>query len=155
MRAAPAFLADVSRVGPELSHKARSPQLADERDLMAAMLNAKGKGDQKDDEKSDAQSANYTDAYDAEDRQGVMGPDNGPQHRAGPGEGIRAPFASDSGGPPQTSVFDGKGNESVVVAGPDEGGRLAQGSGPDVESAQGDVSDDTGAGSDFGNPEKD
>jgi len=72
-------------------------------------------------QKNATPSANYTDAFDAEDRQGVMGPDNGPQHRAGPGEGIRAPFAED-GEAPQISVFDGKGNESVVVAGQNEDG---------------------------------
>lgn len=80
--------------------------------------------------------ANYTDAFDAPDRQGVMGPDNGPQHRAAPGEGVRAPFAQDTGGDAQFSVFDGKGNESVVVLAEDENGRPSQGSGPDTASAR-------------------
>ncbi len=101
-------------------------------------------------------SANYTDAFDAEDRQGVMGPDTEhPQHRAGPGEGIRAPFAED-GEAPQISVFDGKGNESVVVAGQNDEGRPAQGSGPDASSARAEADDgDAHPGSAFGNPADD
>jgi len=86
-------------------------------------------------------SANFTDAFDVPDRQGVMGPDTAkPQHRAGPGEGIRAPFAED-GEAPQISVFDGKGNESVVVFGENDDGRPAQGTGPDVASAQAEVAE--------------
>jgi len=100
-------------------------------------------------------SANFTDAYDADDRQGVMGPDNGLQHRAGPGEGIRAPFARE-GEAPQISVFDGKGNESVVVAGENQDGRPAQGSGPDAAAAQAEASEgDAHPGSAFGNPADD
>jgi len=107
--------------------------MADEQDPAAAMNNAANEDDSTD---SDVRTANYTDAYDAPDRQGVMGPDNGPQHRAPAGEGLRAPFAEDSGGLPQTSVFDGKGNESVVVVTQTEDGRPSQGTGPDLASAQ-------------------
>ena len=85
---------------------------------------------------TDASGRNYTDAFDVPQQQGVMGPDNGPQHRAAPGEGHRAPFAAESGGLPQTSVFDGKGGESVVVLTTDKDGRPAQGSGPDFASAK-------------------
>jgi len=135
--------------------------VGEERDPIAAMNNAAGKQDEesaagKQDEKSDARNANYTDAFDAPDRQGVMGPDNGPQHRAGPGEGIRAPFAQDTGAAPQTSVFDGKGNESVVVMTQDAEGKPSQGTGPSAGSAKSEAEDgDAHPGSAFGHPEED
>ncbi|HEX2699224.1 MAG TPA: hypothetical protein VHM89_03350 [Acidimicrobiales bacterium] len=59
------------------------------------------------------------------------------------GEGVSAPFAADSGGPPQTSVFDGAGNESVVTLGQNEDGRVAEGTGATLEDAV----DDAGKGS--------
>ena len=93
--------------------------MGEERDPIAAMNNAADH----EQGKVDAENANFTDAFDAEDRQGVMGTDNGLQHRAGPGEGVRAPFAAESGGSPEISVFDGKGNESVVVMTESEDGR--------------------------------
>jgi len=125
--------------------------MGEERDPIAAMNNAAGK-----DGETDAENANFTDAFDAPDRQGVMGPDNGPQHRAGPGEGVRAPFASETGGSPEFSVFDGKGNESVVVMTETEDGRPAQGTGDNADSAQNEAgSGATDPGSSFGNPQKD
>jgi len=122
-----------------------------ERDPIAALNNARAK----EEAESEGRSRNFTEAFDKPDAQGVLGndPDN---QRAGPGEGIRAPFAQDTGGQAQTSVFDGKGNESVVVYGENEDGRPAQGTGPDVASAGAEVAEgDAGdPGSDFGEPEK-
>lgn len=66
---------------------------------------------------------------------GATGSSDHEQHRAGPNEGVRAPLSRDSGGPPQISVFDGKGNESVVVVDENEEGKLSQGTGPDAASA--------------------
>lgn len=102
--------------------------MADVRDPVAAAANAAKRA-----HRGEGRRANYTDAFDAPDRQGVMGPDNGPQHRAAPGEGIRAPQGAEA--LPQTSVFDGRGNESVVVVAEDEQGRQSQGTGPDTASA--------------------
>lgn len=102
--------------------------MADEQDPVAAAANAGKRA-----ERGESGKANYTDAFDAPDRQGVMGPDNGPQRRAAPGEGIRAPETDET---PQTSVFDSRGNESVVVVAEDEQGRQSQGSGPDTASAR-------------------
>lgn len=102
--------------------------MADQRDMMAAMKNAEGRageGEKK-----------FTDAFDAPDQQGKMGPGKGPQHRAPAGEGVRAPLAQDGGGPPQFSSFDSKGNERVVVLSQNEKGQPAQGTGPDAASAQ-------------------
>ena len=64
----------------------------------------------------------------------IAGESDHPQHRAGPGEGVRAPFAED-GGFAEMSVFDGAGNESVVRMTTDEDGNTAQGTGPDSETA--------------------
>lgn len=55
--------------------------------------------------------------------------------RAPDGEGVAAPFAKDSGGPPQMSVFDGAGNESVVVVGENEDGQVAEGTGATFDEA--------------------
>lgn len=67
--------------------------------------------------------------------EGGTGTSDHEQHRAGPGEGVRAPLSRDSGGPPQISVFDGKGNEEVVVVDENEEGKLSQGTGPDAATA--------------------
>jgi len=56
------------------------------------------------------------------------------QHRAPEGQGTRAPFKEDEG-PIQNSIFDGAGNEVVVVSTVDEEGRVRQGTGPDAEAA--------------------
>jgi len=71
-------------------------------------------------------------------------------HRAAEGEGVRAPFVAESGGPPQTSVFDGAGNESVVTLGQNEDGRVAEGTGATLADAMDDAeSGDTLLGKDF------
>jgi len=126
--------------------------MADEKDPIAALNNAKAK----EEAESEGRSRNFTEAFDAPDRQGVMG-SNQDKRRAGPGEGIRAPFAQDTGGQAQSSVFDGKGNESVIVYGTNEEGRPAQGTGPDVASADAEVADGDAndPGSDFGHLDKD
>lgn len=76
--------------------------------------------------------------------------------RAPQGEGISAPFSKDSGGPPQTSIFDGAGNESVVVLGRNEkDGRMAEGAGATLDDALEDArTGDTLLGEDF-SPNKD
>jgi hypothetical protein len=71
-------------------------------------------------------------------------------HRVPEGEGMSAPFAAESGGPPQTSVFDGAGNESVVTLGQNEDGRVAEGTGATLEDAMDDATDgSTMLGKDF------
>ena len=66
---------------------------------------------------------------------GDTGTSDHEQHRAGPNEGVRAPLSRDSGGPSQTSIFDGKGNETVVVLDETEDGVTSQGTGPSTEAA--------------------
>ena len=110
--------------------------MADEKDPIAALNNAKAK----EEAESEGRTRNFTRAFDAPDGQGVVGNDQD-KRRAGAGEGIRAGFAQDTGGQSQTSVFDGKGNESVVVFGTNEEGRPAQGTGPNAESAEDEVAD--------------
>ncbi len=122
-----------------------------EQDPMAAMNNAKAK----EEAESEGRGRNFTEAFDADDRQGVLGSDPD-KRRAGPGQGIRADFAQNTGGQAQTSVFDGKGNESVVIFGVNEEDQPAQDTGPDAHSAEAEVADgDAHPGSDFGNPEQD
>ncbi|MDQ6613751.1 MAG: hypothetical protein M3083_03090 [Actinomycetota bacterium] len=65
----------------------------------------------------------------------VIGDTGHPQHRAGPGEGIRAPLVQDGADHAEFSIFDGKGNESVVVVTTDDEGRTAEGTGPSSEAA--------------------
>ena len=66
-----------------------------------------------------------------------------PQHRAGPDEGVRAdnPGSADEPGPIQNSIFDGKGNEQVVVVGDNKEGRPVQATGDSSEEAQAKVAD--------------
>jgi len=71
---------------------------------------------------------------DQRDQSDRMGQTDHPQHRAGDGEGVRAPFAQDTGGPPQQSVFDGAGNETVVTTVSDEQG-TRQGTGASAAEA--------------------
>jgi len=59
----------------------------------------------------------------------------GTVNRAPEGQGVRAGPASQKGEPIQQSVFDGAGNEVVVVSTVDEEGRVRQGTGPDAEAA--------------------
>jgi len=66
---------------------------------------------------------------------GVAGDTDHHQHRAGEGEGVRAPFATETG-VSEISVFDGAGNESVVRTMGDETGRRAQGTGPTSAAAE-------------------
>ena len=63
-------------------------------------------------------------------QEGVAGDTDHPQHRAGPGEGRRAPFVADGGEAAEMSVFDGAGNESVVRLSSAAEGRTARGTGP-------------------------
>jgi len=74
--------------------------------------------------------------------------------RAPVGEGVSAPFAADSGGPPQTSVFDGAGNESVVVLTDNKDGRTAEGTGETLADALKDAHDGHGRLGDAFNPKK-
>ncbi len=59
---------------------------------------------------------------------GVAGDTDHPQHRAGEGEGVRAPYATETG-VSEISVFDGKGNEQVVRTVSDASGQRVQGTG--------------------------
>ena len=67
-------------------------------------------------------------------QEGVAGDTDHEQHRAGAGEGVRAPFATETG-VSEISVFDGAGNESVVRTVGGEGGERVQGTGPTSEAA--------------------
>ncbi len=76
------------------------------------------------------------------DREPLTGQDDHPQNRANPGEGGRAPSVEDSDSDlPEYSIFDGKGNESVVVVGANDDGQRKQGTGPDREAAIEDMKD--------------
>ena len=63
----------------------------------------------------------------------------GPRHRAAPGEGVRAPFIKDGADHAEFSIFDGKGNESVVVVADGADGRVVEGTGPDSAAAMADA----------------
>lgn len=71
-------------------------------------------------------------------QENVAGETDHPQHRAGAGEGVRAPFATETG-VSEISVFDGAGNESVVRTVGGEGGKRVQGTGPSSEAAAADA----------------
>ncbi len=73
------------------------------------------------------------------DQGATIGETDHPQHRAGPGEGIRAPLTSEGADHPQMSVFDGEGNEEVVVVADDEEGRPSQGTGASSQDAMADA----------------
>jgi len=68
----------------------------------------------------------------------IAGESDHPQHRAGPGEGVRAPLATETG-VSEISVFDGKGNETVVRTTTDADGNRAQGTGGSSEEAAADA----------------
>ncbi|HEX3541848.1 MAG TPA: hypothetical protein VHT75_15550 [Acidimicrobiales bacterium] len=72
-------------------------------------------------------------------QQAEIGDLDHPQRRAAPGEGHRAPLTSEGADHPEFSIFDGKGNESVVVVAPDEEGRTAEGTGPSSAAAAADA----------------
>lgn len=57
-----------------------------------------------------------------------------PVHRVPAGEGRDAPSAKDAGHA-EYSIFDGAGNESVVVVTRDEDGNVREGTGPTSEAA--------------------
>jgi hypothetical protein len=69
-----------------------------------------------------------------------LGSSDHPQHRAPEGEGVKAPFQEDKG-PIQSSVFDGAGNEVVVVTTGDAEGNRKQGTGANAEEALADAQD--------------
>ncbi|MDQ6613178.1 MAG: hypothetical protein M3083_00025 [Actinomycetota bacterium] len=69
----------------------------------------------------------------------VIGETGHAQHRAGPGEGVRAPLVQDGADHAEFSIFDGKGNESVVVVTTDDEGRIAEGTGPTSAAAMKDA----------------
>jgi hypothetical protein len=71
------------------------------------------------------------------DQQAVIGNTKG-THRAGPGEGNRAPSVSEGADHPEFSIFDGTGNESVVALTTDAEGRASEGTGPDSATAMAD-----------------
>src|SRR5919109_3674027 len=62
------------------------------------------------------------------------------QYRAGENEGVRAPFQEEKG-PIQSAVYDGAGNEIVVVTTQDEEGTRKQGTGATAEEALKDAQD--------------
>ena len=62
-----------------------------------------------------------------------------PVNRAPEGEGFRAPRATEKGTPLQQSVYDGAGNEVVVVTHTDESGQRKQGTGADADEALSDA----------------
>ncbi len=59
-------------------------------------------------------------------QQAVIGSDGAPNRRAAPGEGVRAPMIKDGADHAEFSIFDGKGNESVVVVAADDEGRTTE-----------------------------
>lgn len=84
------------------------------------------------------------------DQSAVVGTDED-RYRAGPGQGVRAPLTTEGADHPEFSVFDGKGNESVVVVGTDAKGRTSQGTGATSEEAAADAAK-TKLGEGFGPP---
>ncbi|MGH9076112.1 MAG: hypothetical protein ACRDY0_01430 [Acidimicrobiales bacterium] len=73
------------------------------------------------------------------DQGAVLGETGHPQHRAPAGDGIRAPLTSDGADHAEFSVFDGAGNESVVVVTDDDKGRMSEGTGPTSQAARADA----------------
>ena len=62
-------------------------------------------------------------------------------HRAAPGEGVRAPLAQEGADHAEYSIFDGKGNEQVVVVGDNKHGKPVQATGDTSEEAMSQVED--------------
>jgi hypothetical protein len=74
--------------------------------------------------------------------------------RAPEGEGSRAPLTSEGGENPQFSIFDGSGNEQVVVVTEDEQGKPIEPTGDTADEALKSVKKmDTGIGPGFGGEE--
>ena len=69
------------------------------------------------------------------DQSRVTGYGNPDNHRAGAGEGVRAPFASDGADHSEFSIFDGAGNEQVVVVTNNKDGKPVQSTGDSSASA--------------------
>ena len=69
-----------------------------------------------------------------------VGQTDHPQHRAGDDEGYRAPHVEETG-IAQSSIFDGAGNEIVVVSTTDSEGNRKQGTGKTAEEALADAQD--------------
>ena len=78
---------------------------------------------------------------DTTDSQAVIGETEHEQHRAGPGEGVRAPLASEGADYAEMSVFDGAGNESVVVVAGNDEGKMSKGTGTASDEAMADAKD--------------
>lgn len=78
--------------------------------------------------------------HDDKRQPGITGETDHPQHRAGPGEGVRAPSATETG-VSEISVFDGAGNEQVVRTETDEHGHRVQGTGGSSAAAAADAED--------------
>jgi hypothetical protein len=60
----------------------------------------------------------------------------GEARRAPEGEGNRAPLAQNEGGDPQFSIFDGAGNEDVVVVTPNPDGKPVAATGHTADEAR-------------------
>ena len=74
----------------------------------------------------------------------------GTGYKAPAGQGVEAPLAQETGGPAEMSVFDGEGNESVVVMAPsEEDGRRVQGTGATREEALANSGGESILGEDF------
>lgn len=73
-----------------------------------------------------------------EGNQDPAGTSDHPQHRVAPGEGSRAPLATETG-VSEMSIFDGAGNETVVRTVTDGEGHRAQGTGPSSAEAEADA----------------
>jgi len=85
--------------------------------------------------------------------EGTAGNPDGSQHRAPAGEGSRSD-ANDDSTPPQMSIYDGKGNESVVVLTVDADGKPSQGAGDTLADAVKDAKTADGGLSDAFNSQK-
>lgn len=57
------------------------------------------------------------------------------QHRTPEGEGNEATMATEESGPAEMSVYDGKGNEKVMITTDGEDGTAVQGTGDTAEAA--------------------
>ena len=73
------------------------------------------------------------------DQSAVIGQSQEPKYRAGPGEGVRAPLVQHGADHAEFSIFDGAGNERVVVLTTDDEGRASQGVGSTSEEAMADA----------------
>ena len=71
------------------------------------------------------------------EQKGAAGTSDHPQHRAAEGEGVRRDVNAPDHA--EHSIFDGAGNESVVVTVADDEGRVSQGTGRSSEDAMKDA----------------